>query len=90
MIFGNNGKSLTLQNLFYLKPIPFEQESLNLGSWAQKRKRVCKCNNFEVSDLRPEIDILPFRSWDLSMELLAGRRYKRTMSFSQGMVTGLN
>ena len=50
-------KILAIEDLFYLKPFPCGQEPCNLGFWAQKLERVCKDNDFEVLDPRPEINI---------------------------------
>ena len=48
-------KILTIKDLFHLKAFPCGQEPCNLGSCAQKLERVCKGNDFEVLDPRPEI-----------------------------------
>ena len=51
-------KIFAIEDLFYLKPFPCGQEPCNLGSWAQKLERVCKDNDFEVLDPRPNIHAL--------------------------------
>ena len=39
---------LAIEDLFYLKPFPYDQEPCNLGSSAQKLEHVCRDNDFEV------------------------------------------
>ena len=50
-------KILAKEDIFDLKPFPCGQEPCNLGSWAQKLERVCKDNDSEGLDPRPEINI---------------------------------
>ena len=63
-------KILAIENLFYLKPFPCGQEPCNLGSWAQKLEHLCKDNDFEVLDPRPEINIHALYIFEFKHEVL--------------------